>query len=115
MMVERTLSATTASAGTGTGTTVSEGATGTGTGTTGTVVAVATGATETTGTVERTVGVETDFFFLTCISADTGDACAGETETDCYFEGGDGIIYYFMIAYIIICLYNFFIFHIVID
>jgi hypothetical protein len=98
------------------GTTVSEGATGTGT--TGTGVA-------TTGTVERTVGVETDFFFLTCVSADTGDACAGdacagvacagETETDCFFEGGDGIIYYFMITYIIICLYNFFIFHIVID
>jgi len=61
------------------------------------------------GTVERTVGVATGFFFFVRVSAGEGVAttCAGETDTGCFFEGGDGIIYYFMITYIIICLYNF--------
>jgi hypothetical protein len=61
------------------------------------------------GTVERTVGVATGFFFFVRVSAGEGGAttCAGETDTGCFFEGGDGIIYYFMITYIIICLYNF--------
>jgi hypothetical protein len=78
--------------------------------TTGAAVAEAAGATVAgAGTVERTVGVATGFFFFVSVSAGEGVAttCAGETDTGCFFEGGDGIIYYFMITYIIICLYNF--------
>jgi len=78
--------------------------------TTGAAVAEAAGATVAgAGTVERTVGVATGFFFFVRVSAGEGVAttCAGETDTGCFFEGGDGIIYYFMITYIIICLYNF--------
>jgi hypothetical protein len=75
----------------------------------GTVVAVADGATV-AGTVERTVG--TGFFFFVSVSAGgagggVATTWAGETETGCFLEGGTGIIYYFMITYIIICLYNF--------
>jgi hypothetical protein len=82
--------------------TVSETAT---TGTAAVAGATVAGA----GTVERTVGVATGFFFFVRVSAGEGGAttCAGETDTGCFFEGGDGIIYYFMITYIIICLYNF--------
>jgi hypothetical protein len=71
--------------------------------------AVATTGVAGAGTVERTVGVATGFFFFVRVSAGEGVAttCAGETDTGCFFEGGDGIIYYFMITYIIICLYNF--------
>jgi hypothetical protein len=78
--------------------------------TAGAAVAEAAGATVAgAGTVERTVGVATGFFFFVSVSAGEGVAttCAGETDTGCFLEGGDGIVYYFMITYIIICLYNF--------
>jgi len=107
MMFESALSAG-AVASTGTVTTPVSGATGVA----GTVVV--TGAT--TGVVARTVGVATGFFFFASVSAETAGADAGtggsrttgETDTDdCFFEDVGAIIYYFMITYIIICLYNF--------
>jgi hypothetical protein len=116
MMDERTLSGATASeavvaaeAGA-----VEEAAVAAVAGTVSEAAVVATGTTggatvAGAGTVERTVGVATGFFFFVRVSAGEGVAttCAGETDTGCFLEGGDGIIYYFMITYIIICLYNF--------
>jgi hypothetical protein len=67
------------------------------------------------GVVAVVADVVTGFFFL--VEASTVD-CSCETgwvvgraaeadTTDCFFVGIGGIIYYFMITYIIICLYNF--------
>jgi hypothetical protein len=63
--------------------------------------------------VERTVGVvATGFFFFASVSAEVAETGTGGSRTtletdDCFFEDVGAIIYYFMITYIIICLYNF--------
>jgi len=103
-MFESALSAGATASTTGTDATTVSGATGV----TGTVV------TATTGVVDRTVGVATGFFFFASVSVEVagteagtgGSRTAGETD-DCFFEDVGAIIYYFMITYIIICLYNF--------
>jgi len=116
MMDERTLSGATASEAAVAGA-VEEAAVAAEAGTVSEAAVTAVAATGTTGvatvagagTVERTVGVATGFFFFVRVSAgeEVATTCTGETDTGCFFEGGDGIIYYFMITYIIICLYNF--------
>jgi hypothetical protein len=59
-------------------------------------VSAAAAVVETTGSlVDRAAG------------AGTGADATGADATGCFLEGVGGIIYYFMITYIIICLYHF--------
>jgi hypothetical protein len=65
--------------------------------------------TETAVAAVVAAAADTGFFFFDCEVSTTGGS--GETDWEtavgCFFDCVGGIIYYFMITYIIICLYNF--------